>query len=75
MVVEQKLVPPLNFAMVSPGVYRSGYPNKKNFPFLKKLGLKSLMYRYDSHGQSNRKGVSRATISLQRMPNSVSKKG
>eukprot|EP01137_Pigoraptor_chileana_P014587 Opistho-2@69394 len=37
-------VPPLNFAMVAPGVYRSGYPNKKNFPFLKRLGLKSLLY-------------------------------
>eukprot|EP01136_Pigoraptor_vietnamica_P003404 Opistho-1_new@32627 len=38
------LVPPLNFAMVAPGVYRSGYPNKKNFPFLQQLGLKSLLY-------------------------------
>jgi hypothetical protein len=24
--------------------YRSGYPNKKNFPFLKKMGLKSILY-------------------------------
>ncbi|RKO93618.1 protein-tyrosine phosphatase, partial [Blyttiomyces helicus] len=40
----EKLVPPLNFAMVAPGVYRAGYPNKKNFPFLQKLGLKSIMY-------------------------------
>ncbi|KAL6056557.1 Tyrosine-protein phosphatase dsp1 [Balamuthia mandrillaris] len=38
------LIPPLNFAMVAPGVYRSGYPNKKNFPFLKKLGLKRILY-------------------------------
>ncbi len=38
------LIPPLNFAMVAKGVYRSGYPNSKNFPFLKKLGLKSIMY-------------------------------
>ncbi|KAI8845416.1 tyrosine phosphatase family-domain-containing protein [Chytridium lagenaria] len=41
---EKKLVPPLNFAMVSPGVYRSGYPNKKNFPFLKGLQLRCVMY-------------------------------
>ncbi|KNC97528.1 uncharacterized protein SPPG_07004 [Spizellomyces punctatus DAOM BR117] len=40
----KSVVPPLNFAMVAPGVYRSGYPNKKNFPFLKKLRLKSIMY-------------------------------
>ncbi|CAG8814023.1 22362_t:CDS:2, partial [Gigaspora rosea] len=38
------MVPPLNFAMVAPGVYRSGHPNRKNFPFLKKLKLKSIMY-------------------------------
>ncbi|ORZ32592.1 tyrosine phosphatase family-domain-containing protein [Catenaria anguillulae PL171] len=38
------LVPPLNFAMVASGVYRSGYPNKKNFAFLKTLHLKSVIY-------------------------------
>lgn len=37
------LIPPQNFAMVAKGVYRAGYPNPKNFPFLKKLGLKSIM--------------------------------
>lgn len=37
------LVPPLNFAMVAPGVYRSGHPNKQNFSFLRKLGLKTIM--------------------------------
>ncbi|KAF2075218.1 hypothetical protein CYY_003479 [Polysphondylium violaceum] len=41
---EPLLIPPLNFSMVSRGVYRSGYPNKKNHPFLKKLGLKSILY-------------------------------
>eukprot|EP00052_Salpingoeca_macrocollata_P007638 m.61268 g.61268 ORF g.61268 m.61268 type:complete len:175 (-) comp16162_c0_seq3:39-563(-) len=38
------VVPPLNFAMVSPGVYRSGYPNSKNFPFLKKIHLRSIVF-------------------------------
>ncbi|CAG8569679.1 14673_t:CDS:2 [Funneliformis mosseae] len=38
------MVPPLNFAMVAPGVYRSGHPNRKNYPFLIKLGLKSIIY-------------------------------
>ncbi|KAI9179022.1 tyrosine-protein phosphatase siw14 [Blastocladiella emersonii ATCC 22665] len=38
------LVPPLNFAMVASGVYRSGYPNRKNFAFLRTLGLKSIVY-------------------------------
>ncbi|TPX40591.1 hypothetical protein SeLEV6574_g06541 [Synchytrium endobioticum] len=38
------IVPPLNFAMVAPGIYRSGHPNKKNFPFLQKLKLRSILY-------------------------------
>jgi len=37
------LVPPLNFALVAPGIYRSGHPNKHNFPFMKKLGLKVIV--------------------------------
>eukprot|EP01094_Clydonella_sp_ATCC50884_P023752 TRINITY_DN5772_c0_g1_i1.p1 TRINITY_DN5772_c0_g1~~TRINITY_DN5772_c0_g1_i1.p1 ORF type:complete len:204 (-),score=65.80 TRINITY_DN5772_c0_g1_i1:314-898(-) len=38
------LIPPLNFAMVAHGVYRSGYPNKKNHQFLRKLKLRSILY-------------------------------
>ncbi|CAJ0750594.1 12381_t:CDS:2 [Entrophospora sp. SA101] len=38
---DYKVVPPLNFAMVAPGVYRAGHPNRQNFPFLKKLGYLS----------------------------------
>jgi hypothetical protein len=37
------MVPPLNFAMCAPGIYRSGHPNKKNHPFLRKLGLKTIL--------------------------------
>lgn len=37
-------VPPLGFAMVAPGVYRSGHPNHCNFAFLDGLQLKSIMY-------------------------------
>lgn len=38
------LVPPSNFAMVDIGLYRSGFFKKKNFPFLKRLGLKSVLF-------------------------------
>lgn len=38
------LVPPLNFAMVAPGVYRSGHPSAHNFDFLRKLGLKTIVH-------------------------------
>lgn len=38
------LVPPLGFAMVAPGVYRSGHPNHCNFAFLDGLHLTSIMY-------------------------------
>ncbi|RKP20760.1 tyrosine phosphatase putative [Rozella allomycis CSF55] len=47
-------VPPLNFAQVLPGVYRSGYPNKRNHGFLKKLKLKSILYLCpDSYTKDN----------------------
>jgi tyrosine-protein phosphatase SIW14 len=38
------LVPPINFSLVSRGVYRSGHPNRKNFPFLLGLSLKTIIY-------------------------------
>eukprot|EP00298_Acanthocystis_sp_HF-20_P008315 c17606_g1_i1.p1 GENE.c17606_g1_i1~~c17606_g1_i1.p1 ORF type:complete len:223 (+),score=93.71 c17606_g1_i1:23-691(+) len=37
------LIPPINFSMVADGVYRSGFPNKKNLPFLKKIGIASVV--------------------------------
>ncbi|KAG6532107.1 hypothetical protein ZIOFF_005945 [Zingiber officinale] len=37
------LVPPLNFAMVNPGVYRSGFLEPTNFPFLRTLKLQSIL--------------------------------
>lgn len=45
---EPLLIPPLNFAMVQPGIYRSGYPNKMNFPFLKKYKIKTIVYVLNS---------------------------
>lgn len=41
---EKTLIPPLNFSMVASGVYRSGFPNRKNHSFLQQLGLKSVLY-------------------------------
>ncbi|WVR04259.1 hypothetical protein IAU60_001259 [Kwoniella sp. DSM 27419] len=38
------LVPPINFSLVAPGIYRSGHPNRKNFPFLKRLNLRGIVY-------------------------------
>jgi tyrosine-protein phosphatase SIW14 len=31
------LVPPLNFALAAPDVYRSGFPNKKKYSLLTQL--------------------------------------
>jgi hypothetical protein len=41
---EGLLVTPFNFSMVDKGVYRSGFPNIINFPFLETLHLRSIMY-------------------------------
>lgn len=46
------LVPPLNFGLVAPGIYRSGHPNKHNFPFMRKLGLKVIVYVASSTNRS-----------------------
>ncbi|KAF5937990.1 hypothetical protein HYC85_025496, partial [Camellia sinensis] len=36
-------IPPLNFAMVDNGIFRSGFPDT-NFPFLQSLGLRSIIF-------------------------------
>lgn len=38
------LIPPENFAIVEDGLYRSGQPTELNFPFLQRLGLRSLIW-------------------------------
>jgi hypothetical protein len=40
---ELLLVPPLNFAMVDHGLYRSGFPDVSNLPFLESLRLRSVL--------------------------------
>jgi tyrosine-protein phosphatase SIW14 len=42
-------VPPLNFAMVDPGIYRSGYPGPVNHSFLSTLKLKTIIYLCPEH--------------------------
>ncbi|GAA5828837.1 hypothetical protein JCM11251_005891 [Rhodosporidiobolus azoricus] len=38
------LIPPPQFGMVEEGLYRSGQPTELNFPFVEKLGLKSIVW-------------------------------
>nr|ODN86028.1 cytoplasmic protein [Cryptococcus depauperatus CBS 7841] len=38
------VVPPINFSLVAPGIYRSGHPNRKNFAFLRRLNLAGIVY-------------------------------
>ncbi|OCF33992.1 cytoplasmic protein [Kwoniella heveanensis CBS 569] len=38
------VVPPINFSLVAPGIYRSGHPNRKNFAFLRRLNLRGIIY-------------------------------
>ena len=41
---EVNYVPPFNFAMVDNGIFRSGFPDTSNLPFLQTLGLRSVMW-------------------------------
>lgn len=43
-IVTEHVIPPANFAMVCPGVYRAGYPKPMNHTFLKCLKLKTLIF-------------------------------
>jgi hypothetical protein len=36
--------PPGNFGMVTHSLYRSSFPQKENFAYLRRLGLKSVLY-------------------------------
>ncbi|KAG5232016.1 tyrosine-protein phosphatase DSP [Salix suchowensis] len=40
---ELNLIPPLNFAMVDNGIFRSGFPDSDNFSFLQTLGLRTII--------------------------------
>lgn len=41
---DEAFVPPLNFAMVDNGIFRSGFPDSANFGFMKSLRLRSVMW-------------------------------
>ncbi|KAJ8554576.1 hypothetical protein K7X08_025254 [Anisodus acutangulus] len=41
---EEFFIPPLNFSMVDNGIFRSGFPDLDDFPFLQTLGLRSIIY-------------------------------
>lgn len=46
--------PPLNFAMVAEGVYRSGHPQPVNYPFLERMHLKTIIYLGDRTEEENK---------------------
>eukprot|EP00796_Vickermania_ingenoplastis_P009087 gene9087-6380_t len=63
------LVPSINFAMVCPGVYRSGYPTKKNFSFLRAVALKTILYLCpEDYAESNLKFCEEEKINVLRFP-------
>eukprot|EP01018_Ginkgo_biloba_P029469 Gb_03230 [translate_table: standard] len=58
-------VPPFNFSMVDKGVYRSGFPNIINFPFLETLHLRSIIYLCpEPYPEANTEFVERYGIRL-----------
>eukprot|EP00752_Nemacystus_decipiens_P002113 g2017.t2 len=38
--------PPVSFGLVEEGLYRSALPNEINYPFLERLGLKTIIFLY-----------------------------
>lgn len=65
----EPLVPTINFSMVCPGVYRSGYPTKKNYSFLRALRLRSILYLCpEDYAESNLKFCEENGIHVLRFP-------
>eukprot|EP01052_Picozoa_sp_SAG31_P021811 SAG31_NODE_1705_length_7491_cov_3.705222_4_plen_178_part_00 len=63
------MIPPANFCMVARGIYRSGYPNHRNFGFLKTLRLRSIVYLSpDPYLDANMEFVSSERIQLHHLP-------
>lgn len=63
------LYPPENFAIVVPGIFRSSFPRKKNFAFLKSLGLKSVLTLIqDEYPQENLDFLEQEGIQLFQFP-------
>ncbi|RHZ80513.1 hypothetical protein Glove_134g170 [Diversispora epigaea] len=62
---EEELIPPDNFTMVSTWIYRSSFPKKKNFAFLKKLGLRSILTLIlEEYPEQNKKFLEANNIEL-----------
>ncbi|KAM0926855.1 hypothetical protein ACQ4PT_003033 [Festuca glaucescens] len=62
---ESPLVPPLNFAMVDDGVFRSGFPGAANFRFLGSLNLRSIVYLCpEPYPEENARFLGRSGIKL-----------
>lgn len=40
---DEEYCPPENFALLEPGIYRSSFPMKRNFSFMRRLKLKSIL--------------------------------
>ncbi|KAJ3129804.1 tyrosine-protein phosphatase siw14 [Physocladia obscura] len=62
---EEKLYPMENFSLVVNGVYRSAFPKKKNFSFLKRLKLKSILTLIlEDYPEQNQKFLDTNNITL-----------
>ncbi|ORC85430.1 tyrosine phosphatase [Trypanosoma theileri] len=67
--MQEPLVPSINFAMVCPGVYRSGYPTKKNYRFIRALRLRTILYLCpEEYAESNVKFCEENGINILRFP-------
>ncbi|GAA5960436.1 hypothetical protein JCM3765_007513 [Sporobolomyces pararoseus] len=66
---KKTVFPPENFAIVVPGIFRSSFPRKKNFDFLKSLGLKSVLTLIqDEYPQENLDFLEQEGIQLFQFP-------
>lgn len=58
------LVPPLNFSLVEDGIYRSGFPMPINYPFLRQLKIKTIIYLGDLGCEKEKKKDKHGTTEI-----------
>ena len=64
---EEFLQPPANFSLVAKGIFRGSYPNSKNFPFMKTLHLKTILFLCPEE-YSNKEFLKENNINLINVP-------
>eukprot|EP01062_Namystynia_karyoxenos_P011098 TRINITY_DN13955_c0_g1_i1.p1 TRINITY_DN13955_c0_g1~~TRINITY_DN13955_c0_g1_i1.p1 ORF type:complete len:321 (+),score=97.08 TRINITY_DN13955_c0_g1_i1:124-1086(+) len=65
----EDVCPMINFSMIAPGVYRSGYPSRRNFSFLRRVGIRNICYLCpEEYARQNQEFYKQIGIAILKFP-------